>query len=44
MSMARPSYLATALRAVVRVSKPSTQSRVNRRPGVLDNGKEGEAP
>jgi hypothetical protein len=42
--MARPFYLATALRAVVRVSKPRTQSGINRHSGVLDNGKEGEAP
>jgi hypothetical protein len=43
-AMARPFYLATALRAVVRVSKSRAQGWINRHPGVLDSGKEGEAP
>jgi hypothetical protein len=43
-SMARPFYLATALRAEVRVSRSTTQGWINRHSGALDSGKEGEAP
>jgi hypothetical protein len=42
--MARPSYLAIALRAVVRVSKSLSEPWINRHIGTLDSGKEGEAP
>jgi len=42
--MARPFYLASALRAVVRVSRSTTQGWINRHSGVLDSNKEGEAP
>ena len=43
-SMARPFYLATALRAEVRVSRSRTHGWINRHSGALDSGKEGEAP
>ena len=43
-SMARPFYLATALRPVIRVSRSTTQPWINRHSGTLDSGKEGKAP
>src|SRR5262245_19869710 len=43
-SMARPSYLAIALRTDVRVSESVAQLRINRHGGTLDSDKEGEAP
>jgi hypothetical protein len=42
--MAQPFYLATALRAVVRVSVSTTQPWINHHSGALDSGKEGKAP
>ena len=42
-SMARPFYLATALRAAVRMSR-STWGRIDRRSGALDSHKGGNAP
>jgi hypothetical protein len=43
-SMARPFYLATALRPVVRVTRSTTQGWINRHSGAPDSNKEGEAP
>jgi len=42
--MARPFYLATALRARVRVSISAAKPWINRHSGALDSNKEGEAP
>jgi hypothetical protein len=42
--MARPFYLATALRAVVCMAGSMTQPWINRYSGTLDSGKEGDAP
>ena len=42
--MARPFYLATPLRPVVREAKSARQPWINRLSATVDSGKEGEAP
>jgi hypothetical protein len=42
--MARPFYLASALRGVVCLGRTTTQPWINRHSGALDSNKEGEAP